>query len=74
MPGYHDYVLGLIPLALVGVSGALAVGGLTVTTALSAGGVAASLLVAHALFVRGPGEGGESEQDAASNRRPPTAD
>jgi hypothetical protein len=57
MPEYYDYVLGLIPVALVGVSGLLSLGGLGRTPAVSAGGLLAVALVGHALFVNGPTEG-----------------
>lgn len=54
MTGYYDYVLGLIPLALFGLTGTLYVAGLGVTQAVPiAAGVAASI-VGHALFVNGP--------------------
>lgn len=54
MTGYYDYVLGLIPLALFGLTGTLHVAGLGVTQAVPiAAGVAAGI-VGHALFVNGP--------------------
>jgi len=56
MPEYYDYVLGLIPVALVGVSGLLSLGGLGRTAAVSAGGLLAVALVGHALFVNAPTE------------------
>jgi len=63
MPEYYDYVLGLIPVALVGVSGLLWLGGLGRTAAVSAGGLLAVALVGHALFVNAPTEGsGMSER------------
>lgn len=54
MTGYYDFVLGLIPLSLFGVSGALTVVGVETTVAVL---VAASIAVAfmgHGLFVRTP--------------------
>lgn len=54
MTGYYDYVLGLIPLALFGLSAALGVAGLSLTTAVPVGAGVALLLVGHALFVNGP--------------------
>lgn len=54
MTGYYDFILGLIPLSLFGVSGALTVVGVETTLAVL---VAASIAVAfmgHALFVRSP--------------------
>ncbi|WP_435074384.1 hypothetical protein [Halorubrum sp. HHNYT27] len=54
MAGYYDYVLGLIPAALIGVTAFLSLFGLSVTAALPAGAVVAGALVVHALFVRSP--------------------
>ncbi|WP_266076362.1 hypothetical protein [Haladaptatus caseinilyticus] len=54
MTGYYDLILGLIPLALVGVTGALSVAGLALTTAIPLGATAAVLLIGHALFINGP--------------------
>ena len=54
MTGYHDYVLGLIPAALLGITALLATTGLPVRMAVPVGGGAAALLIAHAMFVRGP--------------------
>ena len=54
MTGYYDIVLGLIPLALLGISGGLYAAGLAVPTAVSVAGLVAVTLIGHALFVRGP--------------------
>ncbi|QLG62581.1 hypothetical protein [Halorarum salinum] len=54
MTGYHDYVLGLIPAALVGITALLALGGLSLQMAVPVGGGVSALLIAHAMFVRGP--------------------
>ena len=54
MTGYHDYVLGLIPAALIGITGLLSLVGLPVQAAVPVGGAASALLIAHAMFVRGP--------------------
>lgn len=56
MTGYYDLVLGLIPLALAGISGALVAAGVPLTTAIPIAGVVAVALIGHALFVRGPVE------------------
>ncbi len=69
MPEYYDYVLGLIPLALVGVSGALSLGGLGRTPAVSAGGLLAVGLVGHALFVNAPTD----ERERRAGPEQPTA-
>ena len=54
MTGYYDYVLGLIPVALIGVTAVLSLIGLSVTSALPVGAVAAATVMAHAMFVRNP--------------------
>lgn len=54
MANYYDFVLGFIPLALLGLGGGLHVAGLALTTALTVGGLVAVGLVGHALFVNGP--------------------
>jgi hypothetical protein len=54
MAGYYDYVLGLIPAALIGVTASLTLVGLSVTSALPFGAVAAGTVMAHAVFVRNP--------------------
>jgi hypothetical protein len=76
MASYYDYVLGLIPLALLGLSGLLHLGGgLAVTAAVSVGAGAAVALIAHAMFVRTPldGEPG-APADAAANGPAPSGD
>jgi hypothetical protein len=54
MVQYYDYVLGVIPLVLVGLTGLLSVAGLTLTVALPAGAGVAALIIGHALFVNMP--------------------
>lgn len=54
MTGYYDYVLGLIPAALIGVTAFLTLVGLSLTAALPAGAFVAGALIAHAMFVRTP--------------------
>ncbi|WP_418285873.1 hypothetical protein [Halorubrum sp. DTA46] len=54
MTGYYDYILGLIPAALLGVTALLNLVGLPLTAALSAGAAVAAGLIAHAMFVKGP--------------------
>lgn len=61
MTGYYDVVLGLIPVALLGVTAALTVVGLSLTSAVPVGAGFAALLMGHAMFVNGPRDGpGES--------------
>ncbi|KAB1196012.1 MULTISPECIES: hypothetical protein [Haloferax] len=54
MTGYYDYILGLIPLALVGITASLVVFGLQLTTAVPMAAGVSALLTGHALFVNGP--------------------
>lgn len=54
MTGYYDIVLGLIPLALVGITASLLGFGLELTTAVPAASLVAVGLIGHAMFVRAP--------------------
>ena len=54
MAQYYDYVLGVIPLLLVGLTGILSVAGLAFTAALPVGAGVAALVIGHALFVNIP--------------------
>jgi hypothetical protein len=65
MTGYYDCVLGLIPVALVGVTASLTLVGLSVTSALPFGAVAAGTVMAHAMFVRSPVAGDAPAQRSA---------
>ena len=51
---YYDLVLGLIPLVMAGVTAALVLAGVTLTTAIPIGGLVALGLIGHAMFVRAP--------------------
>lgn len=70
MTDYYDLVLGLIPLALLGIGGGLHVAGLATTTALTVGGLVAVGLVAHALFVNGPVSLRGSDSAATTTNHP----
>ncbi|WP_439026185.1 hypothetical protein [Haloarchaeobius sp. DT45] len=55
MTGYYDIVLGLIPLSLLGGTGALTtLTNLQVEAAVPIAALTAALLIGHAMFVRGP--------------------
>jgi hypothetical protein len=54
MTGYYDYVLGVIPLALLGITTALSIVGFPLTMAVPAGASVAALVIGHALFINGP--------------------
>ncbi|MFB6124909.1 MAG: hypothetical protein ABEJ59_03015 [Halanaeroarchaeum sp.] len=70
MTEYYDLVLGLIPFALVGIGGGLTVAGMSATTALTIGGLAAVGLVGHALFVNGPVSFTESRTNGSTTSSP----
>ncbi len=54
MTGYYDYVLGLIPAALIGITAFLNLVGLSLTAALPVGAGIALALMVHAMFIKGP--------------------
>jgi len=54
MAQYYDYVLGMIPLVLVGLTALLSIAGLDLTAAIPIGAGVAALIIGHALFVRMP--------------------
>jgi len=54
MVQYYDYVLGMIPLVLVGITALLTVAGLDLTAAIPVGAGVAALIIGHALFVNMP--------------------
>lgn len=62
MTGYYDVVLGLIPLALAGITGTLTFAGLGLTVAVTVGALVAVLVMGHAMFVRGPTETPSDDQ------------
>ena len=74
MTEYHDYVLGLIPAALLGITALLALAGLSVQMAVPVGGGAAALLIAHAMFVRGPVTATGPAATETTTVAPPNAD
>ncbi|WP_425498927.1 hypothetical protein [Haloplanus halophilus] len=75
MTGYYDYVLGLVPVTLVGITAVLAAVGVGYLTAVSVGAAAAALVVGHAMFVNGPVAPEESGSvRSASDHGPVNAD
>ncbi|WP_135819619.1 hypothetical protein [Halostella litorea] len=73
MTGYYDLVLGLIPLALLGLTGALTVAGLGLTTAVPVAATVSVGLIGHAMFVNAPTDEGAST-NASANVAPVNAD
>lgn len=61
MTGYYDYVLGLIPLTLLGFTALLQVAGVSLTAAIPVASSVPVLLIGHALFVNGPVESTPAE-------------
>jgi len=54
MIGYYDLVLGLVPAALLGISGALYGVGIDITIAVPVAAAAAAAVIGHGLFVNAP--------------------
>lgn len=54
MVGYYDFILALIPVTLVGITGLLSVIGIGLTAAVPIAAVVAGGLVGHAMFVNAP--------------------
>ncbi len=54
MAGYYDIVLGIIPVALLGITAALTVVGISLTAAVPIGAAVAIGVIGHAMFVNAP--------------------
>ncbi|SDQ61693.1 hypothetical protein [Natronobacterium texcoconense] len=67
MTGYYDIVLGLIPVALIGITAALLLVGLSLTSAVPIGAFVAMGIIGHAMFVNTPADASDEAQSA----RPP---
>ncbi|MFC7230234.1 hypothetical protein ACFQMM_21220 [Saliphagus sp. GCM10025308] len=65
MAGYYDIVLGLIPVALLGITAALTVVGVSLTAAVPISATVAIGVIGHAMFVNGPVD---SVEDAPATR------
>jgi hypothetical protein len=73
MPEYYDYVLGVVPLALIGLTGVLRVAGVDLLVAVPVGAATAGLAVGHALFINGPVEGATDASVDDSPARSPSS-
>ena len=73
MTGYYDYVLALIPAALIGVTATLSLLGLPLRGALFLGAGASTVVVGHALFVRSPVTDAYEAPDAPARSEPPAS-
>lgn len=69
MTGYYDYVLGIIPLALLGITAALSIVGFPLTMAVPIGAGVAGLVIGHALFINSPVTSSPSTKQTM--RKPP---
>jgi hypothetical protein len=74
MTGYYDLILVLIPLALIGVTGAVSAAGLSLTAAVPVGATVSVLLIGHALFVNGPVASAPESTSAAPSLQTNSAD
>lgn len=77
MTGYYDVVLGLVPVALLGITTALTVVGVSVTTAVPIGALVASIVIGHAMFVNSPIDTRtdiQSQTSSTSRQNPVNAD
>lgn len=54
MVQYYDYVLGAIPVVLLGLTTLLSLAGLDLTVAIPTGAGVAALIIGHALFINMP--------------------
>ncbi|WP_255193751.1 hypothetical protein [Natronobeatus ordinarius] len=54
MAGYYDIVLGLVPVALLGITAALTVVGVSLTSAVPIGAFVALGIIGHSMFVNSP--------------------
>ena len=71
MPEYYDYVLGLIPLTLFGLTGGLLQTGLALTQALPIAAAVTIGIIGHGLFVRPPSgtqAGGRSSENRSTGQ------
>lgn len=71
MAGYYDIVLGLVPIALLGVTAALTVVGVSLTSAVPIGGLVALGIIGHSMFVNSPVD---RSDDATHSHTPAKAD
>ena len=73
MTRYYDYVLGLIPAVMFGLTAVLFLAGIQLTLAVPVGAGAAVLVIGHALFVNVPGHA-EPMADQRTTVQTPNAD
>jgi hypothetical protein len=71
MAGYYDYVLVLIPLAMLTIVGLLTTFGWSAVSAAPVGAGVSTLVIGHALFIRAPVD---SPVDASTLQDAPAGD
>ncbi len=74
MTGYYDYVLVLIPLAMLAVVGLLTTLGWSLVSAAPVGAGVSTLVIGHALFVNAPVDAPAAADAPTVDAAPPTAD
>lgn len=67
MDRYYDVVLALIPVALLGLGGSLFFAGMGLQLAVTVAGLTAVSLIAHALFVNGPGSATQNTANSGTS-------
>jgi Flp pilus assembly pilin Flp len=68
MTDYYDLILGLIPLALLGLTALLTTAGLGLTTAVPLAASVSVALIGHAMFVNGPVDGADENAQASRSQ------
>lgn len=71
MAGYYDIVLGLVPVALLGITAALTVVGVSVTSAVPVGALVALGIIGHSMFVNSPVNSPVDRREEASPSHTP---
>ncbi len=78
MTGYYDFVLGIIPVAMFGITGSLTTVGVDLSIAIPAASLVALAVIGHAMFVNAPtapaGERSPSGRSGTGSVSPPNAD
>jgi hypothetical protein len=74
MTGYYDLVLGLIPVALLGLTAALTAAGLGLTTAVPVAASVPVALIGHAMFVNAPADEADASREHTTQVAPVNAD
>jgi hypothetical protein len=68
MTDYYDHVLGLIPVALIGLTALLTTAGLGLTAAVPVAASVSVALIGHAMFVNGPVDSTDKAQQSSRSQ------